>query len=418
MHLLSLLFLTEGMLKVPPKLLVEITKYARQILARKYLETFQDSIYETNKIVDRSKNALNNVTKVIEGLDFQYLKSRKQTFLWRGVAYSEKIFGSKLIFPFYEVHGATFLLKHEPNSSLWALQIANNRSVWYQSEFFSAKDKQELIKGIQKILISFYTYYYRKSKEIFDSIQKYKVFLRSQIDIPDLSYTQKIILSPEWFIGWNPGNKKLDIDKLTGNILNIHYVYNEQTLKATAGSFSTREDDEWNIYIYLPEIRPGLDKSIFENNYDFLAETINHELGHFAQEAIGVVTTGEDEETLLKSGAAYEKFGVPSRKLHYKDKQKQDLTPRLLVREKSKVPHELLDTEFYTRLGDTFGYIRSKLRQIKKMENRKLEFVNLVGQKQTETTDSWLLYLLDKDINKWRKAVSTIYAQLKSEGEL
>lgn len=419
----DLLFLTEGMLKVPPKILAELTSKARSILSLKLLLIFNENQKTLNDINSNFAAAKREIKKFLEDSSIEDLNSRKQTFLRRGIAYSYKTHSKKLYTPIKEIRGATFLIARK-DENLWTLQIASQRSVWYESNLFFANNISDLTNKFLFELNNYFSYYYQLIKPLSEAIKPHISLLKQQNNLKGIKFYEKddfyqeIILSPEWFEGWNPGNKELDVSVLTGNKLKIFYVYDETY--PHAGSISSRSDDNWEIYVKLPTVRKEFidSPSYFENTFNSIADTIEHELRHFAQEALTIIKSGKDYDELEKQGQEYEQFGLPSKKVHYETDKKPNLKARLLQASELGVPHELQDTEFYTRLGDSIAFMKRQLQRISKPEDRKLDFIDLVGQNTTPYTDPWFAFLMDNHYKKWRQAVSIAYEELRKEGLL
>jgi hypothetical protein len=425
MQLFNLLFLNEGILKVPPKILAELTSKARSILALKLLLIFNENQKTLNDISNSFAAAKKEIKKFLEDSSIEDLNSRKQTFIRRGIAYSYKSHSKKLYTPVKQVRGATFLLARK-DENMWTLQIASERSVWYESHLFFAETIPDLTnKTLFELNDYFSYYYYELLKPLSEAIKPHvKSLLKQGTNIKGVKYYgkddlyQEITLSPEWFEGWNPGNKELDVSSLTGNKLKVFYIYDETY--PHLGSIEYRTNNNWNIYIGLPTVRKELINSpnYFEEMFNSIADTIEHELRHFAQEALTIIKTGKDFDKLGKEGQEYEQFGLPTKKVHYETGKKPDLKTRSFQASKLGVPHELLDTEFYTRLGDSIASMKRQLERVSKPENRKLDFIDLIGQNITPYTDPWFAFLLDKHYKKWRQAVSIAYDELKKEGLL
>lgn len=420
----NLLFLTEGMLKVPPKILAELTSKARSILSLKLLLIFNENQKTLNEINSSFAAAKREIKNFLEDSSIEDLNSRKQTFLRRGIAYSYKTHSKKLYTPVRQIRGATFLIARK-DENMWALQIASERSVWYESHLIFADNIPDLTNKILFELNDYFSYYYQLIKPLSEAIKPHvKNMLKQQASLKGIKFYgkddiyQEINLSPEWFEGWNPGNKELDVSALTGNKLKIFYIYDETY--PHEGSIDSRTDNSWKIYISLPTVRKELIDSpnYFEKMFNSIADTIEHELRHFAQEALTIIKTGKDYDELEKQGQEYEQFGLPTKKVHYETDKKSDLTPRLIQAPKFGVPHELQDAEFYTRLGDSIANMKRQLQRISNPEDRKLDFIDLVGQNIAPYTDPWLAFLLDNHYKKWRQAVSIAYEELRKDGLL
>jgi hypothetical protein len=420
----NFLFLTEGMLKVPPKILAELTSKARSILALKLLLIFNENQKTLKDINNSFVAAKREIKKFLEDSSIEDLNSRKQTFLHRGITYSYKSHSKKLYTPVKQIRGATFLIARK-DENMWALQIASQRSVWYESHLIFADNIPDLTNKFLFELKDYFSNFYQLLTPLSEAIKPHvKSLLKQQANLKGTKFYgkddiyQEIILSPEWFEGWNPGNKELDVSILTGDRLKIFYVYDETY--PHEGSIDSRTDNSWKIYISLPTVRKELIDSpnYFEKMFNSIADTIEHELRHFAQEALTIIKTGKDYDELEKQGQEYEQFGLPTKKVHYETDKKPDLTPRLIQAPKLGVPHELLDSEFYTRLGDSIANMKRQLQRISNPEDRKLDFIDLIGQNITPYTDPWFAFLLDNHYKKWRQAVSIAYEELRKEGLL
>jgi hypothetical protein len=416
----NFLFLTEGMLKVPPKILAELTSKARSILALKLILIFNENQKTLNEISSSFTAAKREIKNFLESSSIEDLNSRKQTFLRRGIAYSYKSHSKKLYTPVKQIRGATFLIARK-DENMWILQIASQRSVWYESHLIFADNISDLTNKILFELNDYFSYYYQLIKPLSEAI---KPHIKQQVSIKGVKFYgkddiyQEITLSPEWFEGWNPGNKELDVSILTGDKLKIFYVYDETY--PHEGYITNRSDGSWKININLPTVRKELIDSpnYFENTFNAITDTIEHELRHFAQEALTIIKTGKDYDELEKEGKEYEQYGLPTKKLHYGVDKKPDLKPRLIQASKLGVPHELQDTEFYTRLGDSIANMKRQLQRISNPKDRKLDFIDLVGQNIAPYTDSWFAFLADNHYKKWRQAVSIAYEELRKEGLL
>jgi hypothetical protein len=420
----NLLFLTEGMLKVPPKILAELTSKARSILSLKLLLIFNENQKTLNEISSSFAAAKREIKNFLENSSIEDLNSRKQTFLRRGIAYSYKSHSKKLYTPVKQIRGATFLIARK-DENMWALQIASQRSVWYESHLIFVDNIPDLTNKILFELNDYFSYYDQLIKPLSEAIKPHvKNLLKQGANLKGISYYdkddiyQEITLSPEWFEGWNPGNKELDVSILTGDKLKIFYIYDETY--PHEGYITSRSDGSWKINIKLPAVRKELINSpnYFEDAFNSIADTIEHALRHFAQEALTIIKTGKDYDELEKEGKEYEQYGLPTKKVHYGADKKPDLKARLIQASELGVPHELQDTEFYTRLGDSIANMKRKLEYLANPQDRKLKFVRLVGQTTAPFTDPWFAFLLANHYKKWRQAVSIAYEELRKDGLL
>lgn len=411
-------------MKVPPKILAELTNKARSILSLKLLLIFNENQKTLKDINNSFVAAKREIKKFLEDSSIEDLNSRKQTFLRRGIAYSYKTHSKKLYTPVKQIRGATFLIARK-DENMWALQIASQRSVWYESHLIFADNIPDLTNKILFELNDYFSYYYQLLTPLSEAIKPHvKSLLKQGANLKGTKFYgkddiyQEIILSPEWFEGWNPGNKELDVSILTGDKLKIFYVYDETY--PYGGHITNHLNDDWEIYISLPIVRKEFINSpnYFEKTFNTVADTIEHELRHFAQEALTIIKTGKDFDKLEKEDKEYKQFGLPSKKVHYGIGEKPDLKPRLIQALTLGVPHELIDAEFYTRLGDSIANMKRQLQRISNPEDRKLDFIDLVGQNIAPYTDPWFAFLVDNHYKKWRQAVSIAYEELRKEGLL
>jgi len=179
------------------------------------------------------------------------------------------------------------------------------------------------------------------------------------------------------------------------------------------------------VEVYIPWI--DVDTNIDWNFRDVVRQmnsTIDHELGHFVQE-IGIVRfRGKIEDNSRK-------FGYPPRKLLNKvPGSKTQTAPEYKQTGQWAHPHELRDTEFYTRLRDVKVRIEEVLIDPKTYKFNRDPYVEnlsnfrlMVGVDPTgykdgfvvsyREIDPWLDYLKKNDSGKWNKAVKELYKELE-----
>lgn len=130
--------------------------------------------------------------------------------------------------------------------------------------------------------------------------------------------------------------------------------------------------------------------------------TIDHELGHLAQDLLYILKNGYDDK--YKNTEPDYGYGVQSKRLSGKNERKKDWIT-------NKVDHPLRDVEFYTRLGDSFTKIKNYIQSLYP-QHRKERFKISVGLSGNDP-EYFFDVLKKKNPAKWAKAVKETYKALQ-----
>ena len=419
------MFLSEGLLKLPPKILHTVTDYAIRRLMQKYFIMGEEIKKAKEEIENVKESALNEIQSKLEQITTKTIRNLpvdKKILLWRGPIWIEPTHTGKSYIPYKRMNGTSLVLKKNSDASITIQWYDNDKKLLEQSGKLHRNEMSEFKDFIGG------EFKFRFNKQIGRLLQLLEVFNKS---IPsnilekgeqNINTPEKILinLGPEWLEDWNVGGKPLDFTNLIGSKVIVEYPYSEKEFIKTAGTFHPRENEIFRIRILLPSISHYSTAEQIINNFNELKRTVQHEVGHLTQEMLQMVKSGLDREEALLAGHKIGQFGVPSKKLSLKTKDnKYDLSHRSILGSGVEFD-DMKDDEFYTYLGEEIDFIAEKMRQIGSApeSERKNLFARLVGLQPFDNARPWLLNLKQHNEAKWKKAATVAYSELKKRGLL
>ena len=437
----NLIFLDEGLLKIPPKLSEAVKKEAYSVFAAKYSILLEDKInkiknqlIQTQKDFDTINSISDNVLQTVHKLAKNVsVTGNPETYEipFKFSDFEETNDGTKVAFEIV-------LTNYNSKYAIKVNQIDRKPGAAedkFVIEYFSNQNNnfseslEEFDGWLNDLPRKLFGIYIDEFKDVIsDKISSLQTLKQNAKPIYDMKtpedakthwgFNSVITLTPEMFEGWQPGNKNIDITKLLylkfkqqkSPQLYLRHEYKRsptQIFKTPGGGesylgyYSSMKkyggtDNVYEIVIVIPYI------DIDTGNFDYQTEapleelntTIDHELGHLVQELIQQIATGKSQREF--SGAGY-KFGVNSKKISNKIEREQ--YPK----------HELRDVEFYTRLGDVKTQIEKNL-IYSSPKSKLIYFKNFIGYpKETTTTIRWLSVLKKENPRKYFKAVKELY---------
>lgn len=463
MNLNEFIFLTEGLLKIPPVLSQDIKDFGLEVLAKEtlnklkhfilnneqHLKSLPDSFdpkdveFLIKEILEVCKE-LESYTPMREPVDEDNNEWKNSVYLGlkpyiRYASVDKPVsFNHIEVVKFYSYDSdeITFKVKligsNKDEDKEFEFNERNNSINTYE---LSSMLENELNPEYYKEGMKDYQDYYREFQTKLEAILQNQNF--QEFDIFPWGGQYRKTLTPEMFVGFNDSGIKQDmIDNITQgkHIIQVdfEYIKSQDQKREFDGVFRKPEISDnlvvYKIELYIPwvEISTYIDwsfgKSIREMN-----ETIDHELGHFIQE-IGVVRFIDQHRN-----DPSRKFGYPPRKLLNKVPGTKTQTAPEYSKDGTKWnhPHGLRDIEFYTRLRDSKVKIEHLFIDPFNNKSNRDPFVENIGKfriivgldprKYTDgyypsyqEPDYWLGYLKKNDPGKWNKAVKELYKELKS----
>lgn len=449
MKLSNILYLDEGLLKLPPVLTQKIKQEVYGILAAKYFLVFREELpkleQELNEVENDSTEFYNLIPEIITNtkkIIANSIKTKKPMFynipFEKNISYSN--FNKKALIEiktemkkistegeYLELTVAEYVKGKEPDElmTFYGEEAIFELRHWLEDRYFyntfngKKTDLENKIEQLKDILPNF------ESK----ADKNFLLSKKTGNDAKTWGYNLTVNLTPDMFEGWLPGNKQLDISKLlykkkySGDKLYSPKIYikvefknsRDQKFISSGGEHYSgvygrmkkfgEEDNTYQLGIVLPYLEPGdnIDYEIRELN-----NTIEHELGHFVQEILQQIKTGQSQLDYYATGKKRINYGVNSKKLSNKQEQE------------NKTKHELRDIEFYTRLGDVKSELVDRIGFYKNQQEKLDTFKDIVGIAREKRNyydyykqkNYWLETLKQENPKKWYKAVKELYKEL------
>lgn len=471
MNLNEFIFLTEGLLKIPPVLSQEIKDHGLNVLIQHTLkrtkakiknieynlntlrdgfdqEQVEELIEYTNQLIKLLENKVPVREPVDDSMPNKWKLTRRipptredNYILYNSPDGKPEFLRSITVKKYYS---------HDSDEVEWEITLTgsnNNRKREYRFNDYDNKIRNyDLLSLFESGLDT--TDYRDMLKQDLDEFQKFQTTLEKtyeskfiknkqykEFDVYDWGSGYEKTLTSEMFVGFNDSGVQTDvINNITqGNhVIKVDFryrKYKDEKLPRNGSFYDPYISG--NLVIYVLEIYvPWVDVEDNNQNWNYsdavreLYRIIDHELGHFIQE-IGVVRF----QTKLTD--PNRKFGYPPRKLLNKvPGTKTQIDPEFKAGNWAH-PHELRDTEFYTRLRDTKVRIEYYLIDPANNKSNRDPFNENIGKfrimvgldprKYTDgyypsyqEPDYWLGYLKKNDPGKWNKAVKELYKELKS----
>lgn len=463
MNLNEFIWLNEGLLKIPPVLSQQIKDFGLEVLVKKTINQLKQQIIKTDRLyksipdsfypehlqfliteVQELCKELREFTPVREPPDGEINEWSKsislpRTRFPRYLNGRAGYFRALKVTKFYSHDSDEVTFKLETFGSVpdkeqeYEFNERNNCISSYDlSSALEAELNPEYYKESLKEELDYFREYQAKLETIYQGLLKKKTY--QDFEIYDWGAQFYKTLTKDMFVGFDDAGIWEDIiDNLTQGKhiikVDIKYLrYEDETIPHKGAFFDPEISGELVVYpivVYVPwvEIGSHIDWS-FRDAVREIERIIDHELGHFIQE-IGVVRF----QTKLTD--PNRKFGYPPRKLLNKvPGTKTQIDPEFKAGNWAH-PHELRDTEFYTRLRDTKVRIEHYLIDPFKNKSNRDPFNENIGKfrimvgldprKYTDgyypsyqEPDYWLGYLKKNDPGKWNKAVKELYKELKS----
>lgn len=467
MNLNEFIFLTEGLLKIPPVLSQDIKDFGLEVLIVKTINQLKRHIVKNDILYKSIPDTfyLKDLEFLMKEVEVACKKLEKftpvrdapndQTNEWleivslpktrfTGYDNNKSYYLTNLIITKFYSHDSdevTFKLelfgKHDDESHKeYEFNERNNCISTYDlSSALETELNPEYYKESLKEELDYFREYQAKLETIYQGLLKKQNY--QEFEIYDWGAQFRKTIIKDMFVGFNDSGVRPDvIENITQgkHILQVdvkYLRYKDEKIEHQGAFYPPEISGELVVYkieVYVPwvDIETHIDWN-YRNAVQEMDLTIDHELGHFIQE-IGVVRFKNKRTDMSR------KFGYPPRKTLNKVPGTKTQTAPEMINSISggwAHPHELRDTEFYTRLRDVKVKIeRLFIDPFNNRSNRDPfnenigKFRILVGldprkyidgyYPSYQEPDYWLGYLKKNDPGKWNKAVKELYKELKS----
>lgn len=482
LSLTKILFLSEGLLKLPPVLLATLKTQLQTKTAASWYAEVKKYIEDSKPLVAAANNWLENYNKhkslihsKIEGVVDQnkregYSPDNFDAFFIQHIFWADDKdtghigrFGFEVTQPTaksIQVRISFGGSKTFPGAQIESLEYESYGDDFTDIDYFFDQEVRGWMEKISRMADDFKSMFesgYDKPEplEQLSGLTNQPAIIDAERAINsnnNWGFNLTARLTPEQFTGWEPGGKpfsKEDLEKLRHvDPWETAYpdLYIQCKFKKTQGQqfvtnvgehylgfYSSPRGKIYGIELVVPTFNLAVENhdinemafvgEKFERDMRKVFYTLEHELGHFVQDILQKIKTGlTTNQSFITNQAkdqTYE-YGVNSKKL---SKPKDRLTSSEDTDGKLTA-HGGRDVEFYTNLGDSYNEIKHQLLgfQNEYAKNRLSWFKRMIGWDQ----ENRYKYVLDHDMEwlkqnnrpKWIKAIKVLYVQLQKDNIL